>query len=129
MYARRSFIQPRCLAERWPFRIRSPDARAERDQQDTRARRAGTGQSLEWVRVGFKKAVAPTQVTVFETFNPGSVVCIRGAERPVGPQAVRTASASMGRGASSIKETIGMEKQDQSWPGPVTGSGIRRANT
>jgi len=45
------------------------------------------GQTLEWVRVGFKKAVAPTAVSVFETFNPGSVVCIRGAERAKGVQA------------------------------------------
>ena len=45
------------------------------------------GQQLEWVRVGFKRPMLPTAVTVYETFNPGSVVCIRGTSQPRGAQA------------------------------------------
>ena len=43
--------------------------------------------SIEWVRVGFKKAVHPSKVHIAETSNPGSVVCIRGTSHPKGAQA------------------------------------------
>ena len=45
------------------------------------------GQKREWVRVGFKRPLYPKAVTVYETNNPGSVVCIRGCEIPRGSQA------------------------------------------
>jgi hypothetical protein len=45
------------------------------------------GETLEWVRVGFKKAVHPTAVVVYETLHPGSIVSIRGAAQPKGSRA------------------------------------------
>ena len=45
------------------------------------------GESLEWVRVAFKRAVHPTAIGIVETSNPGSIVAIRGTDRPKGAQA------------------------------------------
>ena len=45
------------------------------------------GESLEWVRVAFKRAVYPTAISILETSNPGSIVAIRGTDRPKGAQA------------------------------------------
>ena len=45
------------------------------------------GQTLEWVRVAFKRALHPSAVVVVESANPGSVVALRGTAQPRGAQA------------------------------------------
>ena len=45
------------------------------------------GVGKEWVRLSFKRPMWVSELHVFETFNPGSLCCVRFASEAVGPHA------------------------------------------
>jgi len=42
------------------------------------------GHSREWVRLLYRQPVVPASVVVFQSFNPGSLIEVRGAAEPIG---------------------------------------------
>lgn len=68
-------------------------------------------QRMEWVRVGFKQAVHPVAVTVIETYNPGSVVALRGTAHPKGAQAEASEWFAMWSGATSWSNESGQARR------------------